>query len=60
MHHYIEFFKAIRKHVHEDNINELIDHLEKQKDSAPFDEEPGTAKLNLISSEDNVSKKLKV
>lgn len=57
MHHYIEFFKAIRKHVREDNVNELIDHLGKQKDFAPFDEELG---LDSTSSEDKAIKKLKV
>lgn len=60
IHHYFEFFKAIRKHVHEDNIEELIDHLKKQKDSASFDEKTGMAKSDLISSEDNVTKKLKI
>ncbi|XP_019536016.2 queuine tRNA-ribosyltransferase accessory subunit 2 [Aedes albopictus] len=61
LHHYLEFFKAIRKHVKEDTLSLLIEHLQKQKD-APLFEETSTdkAKSDLMDSGDNVTKKLKV
>lgn len=61
LHHYFEFFKAIRKHVSEDTLDQLVEHLQKQKDVPLFDEKSvDVTKADPMDFRDSATKKLKV
>ncbi|XP_055608401.1 queuine tRNA-ribosyltransferase accessory subunit 2 [Uranotaenia lowii] len=51
LHHYNKFFQAIRKHVSNDTISTLIEHLEKQKDVPQVVEEQHKISMQDINAE---------
>ncbi|XP_058460573.1 queuine tRNA-ribosyltransferase accessory subunit 2 isoform X2 [Malaya genurostris] len=68
LHHFFEFFKTIQKHVSDDTVPDLINHLTKQK-LIPFDEEEASKISNpnchfvsssALDTNELQSKKLKV
>ncbi|XP_055526998.1 queuine tRNA-ribosyltransferase accessory subunit 2 [Wyeomyia smithii] len=59
LHHYFEFFRAIRKHVANDTLPALIAHLNKQKEVTTKEENCSTNANETKLNEKNKHKKIK-
>ncbi|XP_062550465.1 queuine tRNA-ribosyltransferase accessory subunit 2 [Armigeres subalbatus] len=61
LHHYFEFFKEIRKHVSNNSLDLLIDHLKKQKNVTLYEEENTRFdKADKVDTSNKVNKKIKI